>query len=235
MNLLLLLPEDLLAPGLARVQGRRLRHAQEVLRSQGGDRLTVGLVGGRMGTARVQTLTADFMDLDFEVGIDPPPKVPLTLVLALPRPKVLNRVLASAASLGVARIVLVNAWKVEKSYWNSPRMSPENLREQLILGLEQSRDTVLPDLQVERLFMPFLETRLPLLLDGARGLVGDPGAPSACPRALNCPVVLAVGPEGGWIPGELSRLTTLGFEAVSLGPRALRTETAVATLVGRLT
>ncbi len=234
MNLLLLEPDDLRAPGLARIQGRRLRHAQEVLNSQGGDTLRVGVIGGGMGTGRVRAITASHLDLEFEASELPPPKVPLTLLLALPRPKVLNRVLASATSLGVARIILLNAWKVEKAYWKSPRMSPENLREQLILGLEQARDTMLPEVELARLFRPFVEDRLPALVSPGRAWVADPSGSRPCPRAMVGPSLLAIGPEGGWIPGELESLERAGLEPVHLGPRILRTETALAALMGRL-
>ncbi len=234
MNLLLLESGDLLAPDRARVAGRRLVHAREVLKAQGGSTLRVGVMDGPMGTAQVLALGDEALELALRLEEAPPPKLPLTLLLALPRPKVLNRVLASAASLGVARIVLLNAWKVEKAYWKSPRMDPANLRAQLTLGLEQARDTVLPELGVERLFKPFVEERLPALLHGAVGIVADPSGEGDCPRSLSGPTVLAVGPEGGWIPAELESLRRAGFNAVHLGPRILRTETALACLIGRL-
>jgi RsmE family RNA methyltransferase len=174
--------------------------------------------------------------LELEVAFDqsPPPKLPLTLLLALPRPKVLDRCLQSAAALGVARIILLNAWRVEKAYWTSPKLEEAHLREQLILGLEQARDTVLPELHLARLFVPFLEKDLPAFTEGARKLLAHPGAEAPCPRGLETPAVLALGPEGGWIAAELESFAGAGFEPVSMGPRVLRTETALAALVGRL-
>lgn len=234
MNLLILEAGDLVAPDRARVTGRRLVHAREILKAQGGSTLRAGLLGGAMGTAKVLTLDEEALELALTVDEAPPAKLPLTLLLALPRPKALNRVLASASSMGVARIVLLNAWKVEKAYWKSPRMEPGNLREQLILGLEQARDTELPELWVERLFKPFVEDRLPALMYGAEGLVADPSGVDACPRKLSGPTVLAVGPEGGWITAELVSLRLAGLRSVHLGPRILRTETALAALIGRL-
>jgi len=112
VNLLLLQDEDFLDPGRVRLTGRRLRHVTEVHRAQVGDDLAVGLLGGALGRGRVTRLDAEALELEVVLHQAPPPKLPLTLVLALPRPKVLNRVLAAAASLGVARIYLVNAWKV---------------------------------------------------------------------------------------------------------------------------
>lgn len=234
MNLLLLLDEDFITPHHARLSGRRLAHAKEVLGSRPGDTLRVGRLGGRMGTGCILRMDGEALELDLRLDQDPPPKLPLTLLLALPRPKVLDRCLQSAAALGVARIVLLNAWRVEKAYWTSPKLEPSHLREQVMLGLEQSRDTMLPELKLARLFRPFMEKDLPALADAPRKLLAHPGAVSPCPRGLDAPLILALGPEGGWIPSEVESFARAGFEAVSVGPRVLRTETALAALVGRL-
>jgi len=230
----LLLPEDLVAPGHARLTGRRLEHVREVHRAKVGDELSVGLLGGAMGRGRVLRLEDGVLELALTLDQAPPPKLPLTLVLAVPRPKVLNRVVAAAASLGVARMVLLNAWKVEKAYWASPKMQHENLHEQLLLGLEQAKDTVLPELLLARLFRPFVEDDLPGLLAGGTGLLAHPGTGGTVPRVLAAPITLAIGPEGGWIETEVQSLLNAGLQPLDLGPRILRTETALAALVGRL-
>lgn len=234
MNLLLLLPEDFLGERRVRLSGRRLAHVRDVHKLGEGDELRVGLLDGPKGSGRILRIDREALDLDVDLFENPPPKLRLDLVLALPRPKVLNRVVAAAASLGVARIALVNAWKVEKSYWSSPRMEPANLRQQLILGLEQGRDTVLPELRVERLFRPFVEDVLPGWIAGSMALTAHPGAAEPCPRGVDGPCVLAIGPEGGWIDAERASLAAVGFHEVDLGPRILRVETALAALVGRL-
>lgn len=234
MNLLLLLPGDLISPDRARLTGRRLQHVREVHRAVVGEDLTVGLLGGMMGWGRVLRLDDEGLELALSLDREPPPKLPLTLLIAVPRPKVLNRVVAAAASLGAARIVLLNAWKVEKAYWASPLMKPENLREQLLLGLEQAKDTVLPELRLARLFRPFVEDELPGLLGGGTGLLAHPGTGGVAPKVLGAPITLAIGPEGGWIEAEARSLTEAGLRPLDLGPRILRTETALAALVGRL-
>jgi RsmE family RNA methyltransferase len=234
MNLVLLLPEDMVAPDLARLRGRRLQHVRAVHRARVGDYLSVGLLGGRMGRGRVLRLDDEVLELALTLDLAPPPKLPLTLLIALPRPKVLNRVVAAAASLGAVRIVLLNAWKVEKAYWASPRMRPDNLREQMLLGLEQAKDTVLPELQLARLFRPFVEGELPSLVGAGTGLLAHPGSGAAAPKVLVAPMTLAIGPEGGWIEAEVQSLLNAGLKPLDLGPRILRTETALAALVGRL-
>lgn len=234
MNLVLLFQDDFVMEGVVRLSGRRLEHMRSVHRSEPGDEVTVGLLDGRIGKGRLTRMEED--DLEMEVTLEqaPPPKLPLTLVLALPRPKVLNRVIAAATSLGVSRIYLVNAWRVEKSYWKSPRLAEENLLMQRILGLEQAKDTVLPEIHLRRLLRPFVEDELPAIAQGTLALVAHPGVPESCPRAVDRPVTLAIGPEGGFLPAEIELLGRAGFQAVDLGPRILRVETAVAALAARL-
>lgn len=234
MNLLLLEEGDFVAPGHALLRGRRLKHLQDVHRAEAGDSLRVGLLGGAMGEGRLTVLEADHAELQVSLDQPPPAKLPLTLLLALPRPKMLRRVLQTVATMGVPRLVLLNSYRVEKSFWQTPFLEPTAIREQLILGLEQGRDTVLPEVVIEKRFKPFVEDRLPALAAGTRALVGHPGPWPDCPRAVEGPVTLAIGPEGGWIPYEVEKLQATGFEAVQLGERILRVETAVTALLARL-
>ena len=234
MNLVLLFKEDFVSEDTVRLSGRRLAHIRSVHRAVAGDALVVGLLDGMIGEGRLTRVDEDSLEMRVALGEAPPPKLPLTLVLALPRPKVLNRVIASATSLGIARIYLINAWRVEKSYWKSPRLSEENLLQQRLLGLEQAKDTRLPELHLRRLLRPFAEDELPGLAAGMEALVAHPGAPEPCPRAVEGPVTLAIGPEGGFIPAEVDLLERSGLRPVGLGPRILRVETAVAALAARL-
>jgi len=234
MNIILLFPDDLQSPSHARLTGRRLTHVLEVHRAEEGDTLKVGLLDGNLGTGTVTRLDAEALELDLDLVAAPPPKLPLTLILALPRPKVLNRALIAASSLGIHRIVLLHTARVEKAYWGSPRMSEENLLHQRVLGLEQARDTVLPTLQIERRFRPFVEDRLPALASDSLRVVAHPGDHPPCPRAVEGPVTLVVGPEGGLVPFEIELLQVAGFQPVDLGPRILRVETALAALAGRM-
>lgn len=229
MNLILLFDDDFLDETRVRLTGRRLQHVTEVHRAAPGDTLTVGVAGGRIGRG-VVTQLGDALEMEVTLDRDPPPPLPLTLILAVPRPKVLNRVIAGATSLGVKRILLTNVWRVEKSYWKSPRMSEENLRLQAILGLEQARDTILPLIEQRRLFRPFIEEEP---FEG-RKLVAHPIAARECPRDVREHVTLAIGPEGGFIAKEIESLECAGFETVTMGERILRVETAVSALIARL-
>ncbi|MCO7570229.1 16S rRNA (uracil(1498)-N(3))-methyltransferase [Pseudomonas chlororaphis] len=234
MNLLLLEEADFIAADRVVLHDRRLTHMQEVHRVAVGDSLRVGRIDGLMGNAQVLRLEAGEAELQVTLEQAPPAKLPLTLVLALPRPKMLRRVFQTVATMGVPRLVLVNSYRVEKSFWQTPFLEPEAIREQLILGLEQARDTVLPEVVIEKRFKPFVEDRLPALCADTLGLVGHPGQHPPCPRDVDRPVTLAIGPEGGWIPYEIDLLGKAGLQPVQLGERILRVETAVTALLARL-
>ena len=234
MNLLLLEDADFIAPDRVVLRDRRLKHMQEVHRAEVGDSLRVGQIGGLMGNAQLLRLDSHEAELRISLDSAPPAKLPLTLVLALPRPKMLRRVFQTVATMGVPTVILVNSYRVEKSFWQTPFLEPAAIREQLILGLEQARDSVLPDIIIEKRFKPFVEDRLPQLTDGTLGLVGHPGDYPPCPRAVTEPVTLAIGPEGGWIPYEIDLLNKAGLQPVQLGERILRVETAVTALLARL-
>ncbi|KAF1051067.1 MAG: hypothetical protein GAK43_02567 [Stenotrophomonas maltophilia] len=234
MNLLLLDEADFIAADRVVLRDRRLTHLHEVHRAEDGDRLRVGRVGGLMGEGQLLRLEREVAELQVNFDQAPPAKLPLTLLLALPRPKMLRRVLQTVAAMGVPRLVLLNSYRVEKSFWQTPFLEPAAIHEQLILGLEQARDTVLPEVIIEKRFKPFVEDRLPALARDTLGLVGHPGPWPACPRALEQPVTLAIGPEGGWIPYEIDKFGEAGLTPVQLGERILRVETAVTALLARL-
>jgi RsmE family RNA methyltransferase len=234
VNLLLLEEADFIAADRVVLRDRRLKHMQEVHRCEVGDSLRVGRVNGLLGSARLLRLEAREAELSVSFEHAPPAKLPLTLILALPRPKMLRRVFQTVATMGVPRVILVNSYRVEKSFWQTPFLEAAAIREQLILGLEQARDSVLPEIVIEKRFKPFVEDRLPAVVEGTLGLVGHPGDFPACPRAVEQPVTLAIGPEGGWIPYEVDLLQASGLNPVQLGARILRVETAVTALLARL-
>lgn len=235
MNLILLAQTDFIkSTARVRLDDRRYLHIRDIHRAKEGDELSVGLIGGRIGTGKIASLTGEAIEMDISFTLQPPAPLPVTLILALPRPNILRRTLQSASAMGVKKIFFIHSNRVEKSFWLSPALHPEKIQEQLILGLEQCRDTVLPDIQLREKFKPFLEDELPGLIRGTRALVAHPQASEECPRDIRQPVTLMIGPEGGFIPYEIKKLTELGFTPVNLGNRILRVDTAVPALLARL-
>ncbi len=233
MNLILLFEKDFISENRVCLTGRRLQHVLEVHRAKVGDRLRLGQLNGLLGEGAVLDLNSEKLELEVKLHRQPPEPLPVTLLLALPRPKMLKRVLQSVTSLGVKQIYLLNSYRVEKSFWGSPLLQPDRLQEQLLLGLEQARDTLLPEVHLKPRFKPFVEDELPELVRGTRALVAHPVATEKIPAGQNQPTTLAIGPEGGFIPYEIEKLQQSGFTPVSLGDRILRVETAVPVLLSR--
>lgn len=234
MNLILLEETDFIAPNRVRLDGRRQQHIRTVHRAEIGEQLRVGLLNGKLGSGRVLEIDHQDVLLQVELTDPPPPPLPVTLLLALPRPKMLKRVLQSITSLGVKQIYLLNSYRVEKSFWGSPLLQTEKLHHQLKLGLEQARDTLLPEIHLRHRFKPFVEDELPRLCASSRALIAHPAADDRISLQANVPTTLAIGPEGGFIPYEIDKFQQCGFTAFSLGERIFRVETAVPVLLSRL-
>lgn len=236
MNLILLSPDDVENTTLARLRpSRQLTHLRSVHRACAGDRLTLGIENGRLGKGTLLSINDAEAVFDIsDLSQPPPPALPVHLVLALPRPRMLARSLQHITALGVKQLTLLHTRRVEKSYWQSPELGAARIRHHLELGLEQARDTILPEVSLVRGFRPFLENQLNGLLENRQGLLAHPGMPDACPRGTESPTLLLIGPEGGFIDWEVEQLLAAGCQGIHLGPRILRVETAVTALLARL-
>lgn len=235
MNLILLEPRDLDAGGLAVLRDERARHIRDVLRAQPGDELRIGLLDGAAGRGRVREVRGDSVVLACALDGGPPPPPAVDLLLALPRPKVLKRLWAQLAALGVGRIILTNAARVEKNYFDTHVIEESFYRPLLIEGLRQACDTRLPRVSIHRRFRPLVEDELAALSDAAVRMVADPSGQcrpgELVSRGRGGRILLAVGPEGGWVPFELGLLAGHGFGVCGIGPRTLRTDTACVSLL----
>lgn len=236
MNLLLLTPNDHLDGDRWHINDRRAHHIRTILGLTPGGQVRAGVLNGDMGHATVLADDGQTLQLAFVPQVPPPPPLPLTLVLALPRPKMLRRILIDCSSLGVKHIVLLNSYKVDKSYWRTPELGMSLLQEKLRLGLEQAGDTLMPTLLLRDRFKPFVEDELPDLSRDSLKILAHPvnGEPQHAPRDCRTATTLAVGPEGGWTPYETQCFLDAGFTPFGLGQRILRVETAVPTLIARI-
>jgi RsmE family RNA methyltransferase len=232
VNLLLVEPSEVAGDRVV-VDGRRATHLREVLGVAVGSRVRAGIVGGGVGTAEVIDL-GDAVTLRLDITGPPSEPLPIEVLLAVPRPKVLTRTIEAMASFGVERITLTNAWRVDKSYLSSPRLEPEAMAHAARLGAEQGVTTHVPKLLVYRRLMELLDTRFAAPGPGLR-LIADPsGTPLEHVMGSETPITVAIGPEGGWIQRELETFVARGFTPISLGAPILRVETAVAALLGQI-
>lgn len=234
MNLLLVHHDEIDNNQQVLLTDRRHQHLLQVHQLQIGDQLQAGVLNGACGEALILEHKPEHTLIQLSLTRNPPSPLPVTLLLALPRPRMLARSLEHLSTLGVKKIVLLQTARVEKSYWQSPELKPEKVHQHLLLGLEQAKDTLLPEVIYRQRFKPFVEDELAQLSAGSRKLLAHPGNYPACPRGLNEQITLAIGPEGGFVDFEVELLQQQGFETVQLGERILRVETAVTALISRL-
>jgi len=218
----------------------QITHIKEILKSKVGDSLTIAEIGGNIGKATIAEINSNEVLLrDITLDKKPPAKLDVTVILALPRPKVLRRLIMDMTSLGVNKLIIVNSYRSQKSYWQSPLL--ERIDEFVFEGLQQAIDTVPPVIEFKKRFKPFVEDEFPaLLLDKEQdnAVIAHPYAAQSWKSYLDSghkesmPKVLCIGAEGGWIDYEVDLLCQHGCTAVSLGERILRTETVVSVLLG---
>jgi len=233
MNIVLLEPEDTQSEIWSIHSKRQLQHLREHLDITVGQNLKVGIRNGARYVTEIVSIDEQ------EVGVRPiaeeavPAKLPVHLILALPRPKVLRRLIMDSVTLGVERISLIHSYRVDKSYWQTPFL--QQMDDYVTLGLEQAGDTIVPEIQMYKRFKPFVEDVLPTLIsETSPAYVAHPYAEQSMPSNIDHACSIVVGPEGGFIPYEVDLLIKNGCQAVSLGNRILRTETSISYILGRL-
>lgn len=233
MNIVLLEPEDTQSEIWSIHSKRQLQHLSEHLDITVGQNLKVGVRNGARYTTEIISIDEQ------EVCIRPireeavPAKLPVHLIVALPRPKVLRRLIMDSVTLGVEKISLIHSYRVDKSYWQTPFL--QQIDNYVTLGLEQAGDTIVPEIQMYKRFKPFVEDVLPTLIsETSPAYVAHPYADESMPNGIGHTCSVVVGPEGGFIPYEVDLLTKNGCQAVSLGNRILRTETSISYILGRL-
>ena len=234
MNLLLLHPDDhWLDDRSVHLDDQRAEHIRTVLKPSVGDALRAGMVGGQQGRAVITSLTSEGVCLQVDLQDPPPPRHPFDIVLALPRPKMLRRLLRTVAEFGVANLHLINSARVEKSFWQSPLLAKSSLEEALLAGMERASDTLMPVVHQHKRFRPFVEDRLVELCDGRPCLVAQMGSVNALRDRSPAPAVVLVGPEGGFVPFELGLLQRVIARPVHLGSRTLSVDTALTTVLAQ--
>ena len=245
--------------------GERAEHVLSVLHGEVGQVLKTGEIDGQIGTSEIvaiskgeassSPLVENELSITVRCSHTQQSIVPwVDLVLAPPRPRVMKRLLPQLAALGVGRIFLVGAKKVEKDFWGATLLKPENYRPILIDGLMQSGTSCLPTLETRRNFRKFVREEVDSLWPKAKRIVAHPYGADSTRIFANVAngresfaefrsiredsrseaVLLAIGPEGGWTDEEVELLEERGFARYSLGSRILRTDTATVALLAQL-
>ena len=155
MNIVLFSEDELLDDNSVLLCQRRSEHILSVIKATPGKRLKAGIINGLLGYAEVIDIVNNLVKIRFFAEKAPPSPLAVELIIALQRPKTLKKIIQSTVAAGVKKITFIESWKVDKSYWQSPLLSDNKLYEQMIIGLEQGGDSVLPDIEFKRRFKAF--------------------------------------------------------------------------------
>jgi RsmE family RNA methyltransferase len=235
VNLIILDPGEVSGAGDVGLSGARAAHLLNVLKVAPGHEVRVGVLDGPCGVGSVRSITDGTVELRCAFPASVPSRPRVDLLLALPRPKVMRRLWAQLAALGVGQIILTNAARVERNYFDTHVLAPECYRPLLVEGLQQACDTRLPSVSIHRRFKVLVEDELDGLFGSGLRLLAHPAAEGSVGALVNGSVreriLLAIGPEGGWNAFEIDLLEAHGFQSVGMGPRTLRTDTACIALL----
>lgn len=241
MNLLLLGESDRLPDGAFAVTDHRSHHIATVLNAQPGDTVAIGIVNGLSGEAEIVHCEPTLVVLKPTRWSEPESAGPeVDLIVALPRPQTVKKLLVIAGMLRVRRLSFIRANRVEKSFYQSPAVTQEAMKPFLLDGMSQGKHTRLPVVDIHERFRPFVEETLADRLQtmpNARLLIPSPDTASVLHR-LSAPhpdtIVAAIGPEGGWVPFEVDAFRQAGFVPVRLSRSILRVEHAAMALLAQL-
>ena len=248
MNLLLLDSSELSPDNSTTLYGRRAEHICQILNAQVGNSLSAGIINGEYGNAEITHINTEKTEVSLLFTPNQnkphqlsPASLSIIVIIALPRPKIAKRLIAVCAECGVKELHFINSFRVEKSFWQSPQLNAENIHQQLMLGLEQSKDTALPVVNLHSKFKPFVEDKLATIRGNRDCFVAHPYNADLTLNNLNDPStigafghVVIIGPEGGFIPYEVALLKENGCQILSIGSRIYRVETVVPMLLALL-
>ncbi|MEL0313756.1 MAG: 16S rRNA (uracil(1498)-N(3))-methyltransferase [Halieaceae bacterium] len=233
MNIVLLSDDEVDDQGGATLEGRRFNHLSRVLKVVPNQKIRVGIIDGGRGTAIVSEINDQHVRLQIDIREPPLPAHPVIPIIALPRPKMLRRIFRQCAEFGVEEIHLINSYRVEKSFWQTPLLRPEKIRSALLEGLERSGATKLPRVHLHQRFKPFVEDEFGALRGSKHAWIAHPSSALTLPTDITEPSLICIGPEGGFIPFEVELLATQGAQTAHLGTRILSVDTAVTCVLGR--
>ena len=234
MNIILLHPNDFTANNqIVTLSDDRFIHIKKILKLSVGDTLKVGLINGNLGRGKVIGLDDKSITLTTILDVTPPKPENIKLVVALPRPQTLKKVLYSATTYGVKDITFINSNKVEKSYWQSPLINTDKYMNTITDALQQSCDTIVPSVNFEKRFRPFVEDILPEIVKERTTVLFHPtDSEFNYSKDNESGYTIIIGPEGGFTPYEVDKFIEIGCKLANLGERILRVEHAVDAVLG---
>jgi 16S rRNA (uracil1498-N3)-methyltransferase len=226
-------------PTRAALTGEQAAHLARVLRAQPGQVFDI-VANGFLHRAEITSVRAASAEQDAEVAftlheeLSSDAALPIHLLLAVFKFDRFEWAIEKATELGVARITPILARRTEKHLALAAPKRADRWRRIALESSKQSRRTDIPQIadpaplaaalarETAPLRILLSETEQSLTLAAALQRASF----NLQPATDNLQLALAIGPEGGWTPEEMSLFTTHNWTHVTLGPRILRAETA---------
>jgi 16S rRNA (uracil1498-N3)-methyltransferase len=215
----------------ATIDGAQAEHLARVLRAQPGMEADV-VAGGRVFHAQVAAVTQNEVRFNLTAELVADPALPVTLVLAIYKFDRMEWAVEKATELGVAAIAPVIARRTEKHLAQAAEKRAERWRRIAHEASQQARRSDVPVIHdpvslADRVRATSSATRIVLAEQERTTTLRHAIMEAIAAASDETPQLeIAIGPEGGWAPGEEALFDANGWRAASLGPRIVRAETA---------
>ncbi len=240
---------DTCTPTTASLSGDQALHLARVLRAQPGQIYDI-VANGFLHLAEITHVTEQQVDFTLHEELESGAALPLHLLLAVFKFDHMEWAIEKATELGIARITPILARRTEKHLALAAPKRAERWRRIALEAAKQSRRTDIPDIadpitlkaaleqekSPTRILLSETEQATSLITALEKSSATQSGFPTAYPEPVEgsalsdvaSPIThaLAIGPEGGWAPEEITLFTHHQWQPVTLGPRILRAETA---------
>ncbi len=222
MNLVLINQEES-THGIPKDDPRAV-HLTQTVGLQPGKTFVVGIKNAFRGLATIQKISKHLI-FTVEWEKEKQARLPLELLVGLPRPQTAKKILYDAACLGVHKIIFFVSEKGDPGYLSSSLWKNNEWEDFLLRGTEQACSCQVPEV----IHVPSIEEGIKLLHPQSWRVLLDPYTAKESLKTKTGSFsfgTLAIGPERGWSDDERSILKSNGFSFYHLGDRILRVETA---------
>ena len=242
MNCVLLFPEEVTGKNSALVAGKRAKALIANHKITSAFETKISILNKGIGQGSIQLTAENELEISFDLDLKPPCREKITVISAVQRPQTIKKILQLCSSHGIEKIIFTITENTEKSYLQSNILRPENYIEEMYLGIEQSVDCFLPEIEIFSKYyslinyikQPDFTNHLKIFSDVPRIMDKKCIGQKIKLNSVDEDVIIAIGPESGWSDKEREDFSRSGFISYSLGKRIYRSEAALAMLFGQI-
>ena len=239
MNLLILKKSDQQSQNQFIISDHRSDHILNILKLSVGSQLNLGLIDKCTGIGIIEKIDNKKITIIIkESNKEIKALQSIDIICALPRPQTIKKILFIAGMTAIRNIYFIRANRVERSFFQSPLLDEKEYSKHLIEGMSQGKQIFLPQVSFHLKFKPFFEDYLPENIDkNSCKLLPDVETThtiNSVYEKSDSNLLLAIGPEGGWVPFEIEMMESLGFRKFKLSDYTLRVEHALMASISQL-